>query len=87
MSDNKKELEYAELHMAIWIIADDLRGSVDGWDFKTECLGYAVLIKKNVLACVGIDLCDFSEKKHPKKGDHFGVVTEKVLACMGVGLW
>jgi hypothetical protein len=29
-----KEQERAELHRAIWQIANDLRGSVDGWDFK-----------------------------------------------------
>lgn len=28
-----------ELHKAIWSIADDLRGSVDGWDFKQYVLG------------------------------------------------
>lgn len=28
-----------ELHRAIWAIADELRGSVDGWDFKTYVLG------------------------------------------------
>lgn len=32
MIDNKKERERAELHRTIWGIADDLRGSVDGWD-------------------------------------------------------
>ena len=31
-----KEQERAELHRAIWQIANDLRGSVDGWDFKKE---------------------------------------------------
>lgn len=31
--------EREELHKAIWSIADDLRGSVDGWDFKTYVLG------------------------------------------------
>lgn len=35
--DNKRERE--ELHKAIWSIADDLRGSVDGWDFKQYILG------------------------------------------------
>ena len=39
MADNKKEQERAELHRAIWAIADDLRGSVDGWDFKSYVLG------------------------------------------------
>ena len=28
-----------ELHRTIWKIANDLRGSVDGWDFKTYVLG------------------------------------------------
>lgn len=34
-----KETERAELHKTIWRIANDLRGSVDGWDFKTYVLG------------------------------------------------
>jgi len=33
------ERERAELHKTIWRIANDLRGSVDGWDFKTYVLG------------------------------------------------
>ncbi|MBL3539902.1 MAG: type I restriction-modification system subunit M [Aminivibrio sp.] len=33
-TDNKKEQERAELHRTIWNIANDLQGSVDGWDFK-----------------------------------------------------
>jgi len=37
--DNKKELEREELHKSIWKIADDLRGAVDGWDFKQYVLG------------------------------------------------
>ena len=37
--DNKKEQEREELHRAIWSIADDLRGSVDGWDFKSYVIG------------------------------------------------
>lgn len=39
MADNRKEQEREELHRAIWSIADDLRGSVDGWDFKSYVLG------------------------------------------------
>ena len=39
MADIKKEQERDELHRAIWAIADDLRGSVDGWDFKSYVLG------------------------------------------------
>ena len=37
--DNKKETERAELHRTIWKIAEELRGSVDGWDFKNYVLG------------------------------------------------
>ena len=39
MADTRKEQERAELHRAIWAIADDLRGAVDGWDFKNYVLG------------------------------------------------
>lgn len=39
MTDTKKEQERAELHRVIWNIANDLRGSVDGWDFKQYVLG------------------------------------------------
>ena len=31
--------ERSELHKTIWKIANDLRGSVDGWDFKSYVLG------------------------------------------------
>lgn len=39
MADAKKEQERTELHRTIWSIANDLRGSVDGWDFKQYILG------------------------------------------------
>ena len=39
MVDNKKEQERAKIHNMIWGIANDLRGSVDGWDFKQYVLG------------------------------------------------
>lgn len=37
--DSKKEQERNELHKTIWRIANDLRGAVDGWDFKQYVLG------------------------------------------------
>lgn len=37
--ENKKEKERDELHRTIWNMANDLRGSVDGWDFKQYVLG------------------------------------------------
>ena len=39
MSPTTKEGQRAELHKTIWRIANDLRGSVDGWDFKSYVLG------------------------------------------------
>lgn len=39
MTDNKTGQEREELHRTIWTIADDLRGSVDGWDFKSYVIG------------------------------------------------
>lgn len=38
MANTTKEQQRAELHKTIWSIADDLRGSVDGWDFKQYIL-------------------------------------------------
>lgn len=37
--NNKKEQEREKLHKTIWKIANELRGSVDGWDFKQYVLG------------------------------------------------
>lgn len=37
--DSKKEKEREEVHRVIWAIADELRGAVDGWDFKNYVLG------------------------------------------------
>ena len=34
-----RETQRAELHKTIWRIANDLRGSIDGWDFKQYVLG------------------------------------------------
>jgi type I restriction enzyme M protein len=39
MANTRKEQEREELHKTICGIADDLRGSVDGWDFKQYVLG------------------------------------------------
>ena len=39
MVDTKKEQERDELHRAIWAIADEQRGAVDGWDLKNYVLG------------------------------------------------
>lgn len=54
MADNRKEQERAELHRTIWNIANDLRGSVDGWDFKQYVLGmlFYRYISENITAYI-----------------------------------
>ncbi|GAA8666784.1 hypothetical protein DR8_01000 [Helicobacter pylori] len=36
---SSSSLERNELHNTIWKVANELRGSVDGWDFKQYVLG------------------------------------------------
>ena len=50
MVPTTKEAQRAELHKTIWRIANDLRGSVDGWDTGTH-LAHAV-------ARAGMDLAE-----------------------------
>ena len=52
--DTKKEQERDELHRAIWAIADELRGAVDGWDFKNYVLGtmFYRYISENITAYI-----------------------------------
>lgn len=52
-----KEQERAELHRAIWQIANDLRGSVDGWDFKQYVLGmlFYRFISENLTSYINED--------------------------------
>ena len=54
MANNTKEQERAELHRTIWNIANDLRGSVDGWDFKQYVLGmlFYRYISENITAYI-----------------------------------
>ena len=49
--------ERAELHKTIWKIANDLRGSVDGWEFKSYVLGsiFYRFISENI--------CDYFNKR------------------------
>ena len=39
MADSKKEQERQAIHNTIWQIANEMRGAVDGWDFKQYVLG------------------------------------------------
>jgi type I restriction enzyme M protein len=54
MAPTTKEAQRAELHKTIWRIANDLRGSVDGWDFKSYVLGmlFYRFISENLTAFI-----------------------------------
>lgn len=54
MSSATSESQRAELHKTIWRIANDMRGSVDGWDFKSYVLGmlFYRFISENLTAYI-----------------------------------
>ena len=63
MADNRKEQERAELHKTIWNIANELRGSVDGWDFKSYVLGFLFY------RYISENLTDYINKGEREAGD------------------
>jgi len=73
-SDMTKEQERAELHRAIWQIANDLRGSVDGWDFKQYVLGmlFYRFISENLTSYINTD-----ERRAGKKDFDYAMLSDK----------
>jgi type I restriction enzyme M protein len=74
-----KEVQRAELHKTIWRIANDLRGSVDGWDFKTYVLGmlFYRFISENLTAYINngerrADQADFDYATISDEAAEFG---------------
>jgi type I restriction enzyme M protein len=64
MSDmNNGAAQRAELHRKIWAIADDVRGAVDGWDFKQYILG--ILFYRYISE----NMTDFFNKAEHEAGD------------------
>jgi len=61
-----KETQRAELHKTIWRIANQLRGSVDGWDFKTYVLGllFYRFISENLTAYLNQQEREATNKKN-----------------------
>lgn len=57
LMSNTKEAQRAELHKTIWRIANQLRGSVDGWDFKSYVLGmlFYRFISENLAAYINAE--------------------------------
>jgi type I restriction enzyme M protein len=71
---NNREAERAELHKTIWRIANDLRGSVDGWDFKTYVLGmlFYRFISENLTAYLNVQ-----ERKAGHKTFDYAALADK----------
>jgi type I restriction enzyme M protein len=69
-----KEQERTELHRAIWQIANDLRGSVDGWDFKSYVLGllFYRFISENLTNYINAD-----ERRAGKKDFDYATLSNK----------
>jgi type I restriction enzyme M protein len=69
-----KEQERTELHRAIWQIANDLRGSVDGWDFKSYVLGmlFYRFISENLTNYINAD-----ERRAGKKDFDYSALSDK----------
>lgn len=69
-----KELQRAELHRTIWRIANDLRGSVDGWDFKSYVLGmlFYRFISENLTAYI-----NEGERKAGQSDFHYAKLSDK----------
>lgn len=72
--NNTKEQERSELHRAIWQIANDLRGSVDGWDFKQYVLGilFYRFISENLANYINTD-----ERRSGKKDFDYAKLSDK----------
>jgi type I restriction enzyme M protein len=69
-----KEQERAEPHRAIWQIANDLRGSVDGWDFKQYVLGilFYRFLSENLTNYINAD-----ERRTGKKDFEYSTLSNK----------
>ena len=73
-SNTTKEQERSELHRAIWSIANDLRGSVDGWDFKQYVLGilFYRFISENLTNYINAD-----ERRDGEKDFNYATLSNK----------
>jgi type I restriction enzyme M protein len=69
-----REQERDELHRTIWQIANDLRGSVDGWDFKTYVLGmlFYRFISENLTSYINKE-----EQKTGNKDFDYSAISDK----------
>jgi type I restriction enzyme M protein len=69
-----QDRERDELHRTIWQIANDLRGSVDGWDFKSYVLGmiFYRFISENLTSYINKE-----ERRTGNKSFNYADITNK----------
>ncbi|GAA9576691.1 hypothetical protein UBN69_07820 [Helicobacter pylori] len=74
-NNTSSSLERNELHNTIWKVANELRGSVDGWDFKQYILGilFYRYISENMAHYINED-----ERKHNPDFDYANSSDEEV---------
>jgi len=79
LTPTTSQAQRAELHKTIWRIANDLRGSVDGWDFKSYVLGmlFYRYISENLAAYIDAGEReagnpDFDYRRLPDRDAEFG---------------
>ena len=79
MAEIKNAQERDELHRAIWAIADELRGAVDGWDFKNYVLGtmFYRYISENL--CNYINAGEIEAETLPRAGLAHGI--QQIESC------
>lgn len=74
IKNNNETEQRAELHRKIWAIADDVRGAVDGWDFKQYVLGilFYRFISENIT-----DFFNFAEHEDGDKEFDYSEISDE----------
>lgn len=75
----------AALHRQIWAIANDVRGAVDGWDFKQYVLGalFYRFISENFAAYIEADDADVNYAEFPDDSEVLEAITEDAIKTKG----
>ena len=75
----------AALHRQIWAIANDVRGAVDGWDFKQYVLGalFYRFISENFAAYIEADDADVNYAEFPDDSEVLEAIKEDAIKTKG----
>lgn len=97
MNENNEMEQRAKLHRNIWKIADEVRGAVDGWDFKQYILGilFYRFISENIEKYInkgehetGDEEFDYSSMSDEEFEKEFGEGIEKqIVEEKGFFIW